>query len=98
MAKRTTSTVQTPKRERKTAEELYTANELKFMRRVGRRIAGLRVERDLSQLQLAQIAKIDRSYLASIEVGARNAHMLMLQKIGAALKVPAYELLRVEGF
>ena len=98
MAKRNTSSTQTPENEHKTVKDLYTATQLKFLRRVGRRIAGLRVERDLSQLQLAQIAKINRSYLAHIETGDRNAQMLTLQKLAAALKVPVKELFNVEGF
>jgi DNA-binding XRE family transcriptional regulator len=98
MVKRNSSTTDTPKKKQKTTEDLYSANQLKFLRRVGRRIAGLRVERDLSQLQLAQLAKIHRSYLASIEIGIRNAQMLTLQKLAAALKVPVKELFNVEGF
>ncbi len=81
---------------RKPQEELYTEIERKFMRRVGRRIAGLRVERDLSQIQLAGKAKISRSYLGFIEVGLRNPHLLALRKIAGALGVPTMELLRIE--
>jgi DNA-binding XRE family transcriptional regulator len=83
---------------RKSAEELYNPTERKFLRRVGRRIAGLRVERDLSQVDLARKAKINRGYLGHIEIGARNPHLLSLLKLSAALKVPVNELLKVEEF
>ena len=96
--KHTASGTSKKQADRKTNDELYTATEMKFLRRVGRKVAGLRVMRDLTQDQLATAAKISRSYLGYIEVGARNMHALALLKIATALKVPVSELLQVEDF
>jgi DNA-binding XRE family transcriptional regulator len=82
---------------RKSPEELYTLDERTFLRRIGRRIAGLRVERDLTQIELATKAKINRSYLGFIEVGQRNPHLLSLCKIAHGLNVPVFELIKIEG-
>ena len=90
------SALKSNKRSRKSSSELYDEEERKFLRRIGRRIAGLRVERDLSQVALAAKAGINRSYLGFIEIGDRNPHLLSLRKIARALNVPVCELTRID--
>lgn len=52
---------------------------------VGNRIKYLRKQMNLSQEKLALRAGIDRSYLAGIESGKRNATILSIEKIVIAL-------------
>lgn len=54
---------------------------------VGNRIRALRKQRGLSQEKLALKAGIDRTYLASIETGKRNATLLSLEKVAIALDI-----------
>ena len=54
---------------------------------VGNRIRYLRKQRGISQEKLAFIAGIDRTYLAGIESGKRNATIISLEKIINALGV-----------
>ena len=54
---------------------------------VGNRIRSLRKTKGLSQEKLALKAGIDRTYLAGIEAGKRNATILSLEKVVNALEV-----------
>ena len=54
---------------------------------VGNRIRYLRKQRGISQEKLALIAGIDRTYLAGIESGKRNATIISMEKIINALGV-----------
>lgn len=54
---------------------------------VGNRIRYLRKQRGISQEKLALIAGIDRTYLAGIESGKKNATIISLEKIINALGV-----------
>jgi len=80
-----------------TPNDGYTREEVTFLRRVGHRIATVRAERGYSQRSLAAAAGLNRSYVARIEVGARNPHLLAIRKIAVALEVPVHELLILPG-
>lgn len=54
---------------------------------VGKRIRDLRTKMGLSQEKLALKAGIDRTYLAGIESGKRNATITSLEKIVIALEM-----------
>jgi len=54
---------------------------------VGNRIRELRKALGISQEKLAEIASIDRTYLASVENGKRNISIVNLEKIILALNV-----------
>ena len=54
---------------------------------VGKRIRVIRTEKGLSQEKLALKAEIDRTYLAGVELGKRNASLRSLEKIIIALDV-----------
>lgn len=54
---------------------------------VGNRIRELRKTLGISQEKLAEIAGIDRTYLASVENGKRNISIVNLEKIIVALNV-----------
>lgn len=53
----------------------------------GRRLRRLRKERDLSQEQLAHMAKLDRTYVSSCEAGRRNVSLRTIVRFATALDV-----------
>ena len=60
----------------------------------GERVRELRVQKGISQEELARRAKIDRTYIGGIERGERNAGIKNVHRIADALGVPAVELFR----
>ena len=59
---------------------------------LGGAIKRLRLERDVSQEQLALLAGVDRSYLGRVERGDNNPAALTIIKISAALGVTTADL------
>lgn len=64
-----------------------------LLRKVGERIRQVRIEKSLSQEELADLAGLDRSYMSGIERGVRNTSVLKLAGIAKALGVPLRDLL-----
>ncbi|KVH39531.1 helix-turn-helix domain-containing protein [Burkholderia cepacia] len=64
---------------------------------VGRSIRARRLELDISQEALANIANIDRSHMGKIERGERNVTLLNLVKIARALSCRPSDLLVAAG-
>lgn len=62
------------------------------LRSLGRRLRELRKDRDLSQERLARAARISRTFLGSIELGAKQPTLATLVRLARALKVPLAEL------
>lgn len=60
---------------------------------VGRNVRRLRIERGLTQEQVAFDAKIDLTYEGGIERGKRNPSLLVMVRIAEVLRVPPSELL-----
>lgn len=60
--------------------------------KIGNKIKKVRETKGISQKDLAYEADLDRSYIASIEVGKRNVSLINLEKIANALNIPLYEL------
>ena len=52
---------------------------------IGSRIQVLRMRKKLTQVELAKLAKVHRSYLAAVETGERNISLESLDKIIHAL-------------
>lgn len=52
----------------------------------GRRLRALRVERGLSQEELAHRAGLDRTYISSCEAGRRNVTLRTICRLAAALE------------
>ena len=50
-------------------------------------IRRLRLERNLSQEELAQLAGLDRTYISFIERGSRNISLKTLARVLCALKI-----------
>lgn len=65
---------------------------------MGNRIRLLRKQRGLSQERLALKADIDRTYLAGIESGRRNATIVSIEKIVNALEISMKEFWDFEPY
>ena len=61
---------------------------------LARNLRSLRAERQMSQEALANKASIDRTYVSSLERERYAVSIDTLEKLAAALDVPAAELLR----
>jgi transcriptional regulator with XRE-family HTH domain len=53
----------------------------------GRRVRELRIERNLSQEKLAELAELHRNYVGGIERGERNVGLLNIVKLARGLNV-----------
>jgi transcriptional regulator with XRE-family HTH domain len=62
---------------------------------LGSTIRFLRVQKELSQEDLALLAGVHPTYLSHIERGQRNLTWTALRKISFALGVPVHELVRL---
>ncbi|WP_020186177.1 helix-turn-helix transcriptional regulator [Methylopila sp. 73B] len=62
-------------------------------RRVGLNLKRLRLEKGLSQEELAFQAKLHRTYVSGVERGVRNPTVTVLEAIAAALGVASSRLL-----
>lgn len=60
---------------------------------VGNNIRKFRLEKKLSQEELAFRSGLHRTYISSLERGKRNATILVLGQIGDALKIKPSSLL-----
>jgi transcriptional regulator with XRE-family HTH domain len=65
----------------------------KFLKALGLRLRQLRIERGLSQEELAAQSGFSRSYYTEVETGKRNVAILNLYRLAKCLKVPIQELL-----
>lgn len=66
----------------------------KFSRIIGKRIAYERKEQDLSQEKLAELSRLNVSYISAVECGRYSVGIDNLKKICKALKYPMSELFR----
>ncbi len=66
--------------------------------RLGERIRVLRKELKLSQEALALKAGLDRTYVASIENGARNVSILNIERLASSLNVSLTEFFSTDEF
>ena len=60
---------------------------IEILTSIGHKIKVFRNEQGLSQEKLALKAEIDRTYLASVELGKRNLSIKSLEKILNALEI-----------
>jgi transcriptional regulator with XRE-family HTH domain len=67
--------------------------------KVGRRIKGLREERNLKQEDLAWQSNLDRTYMNHVETGKRNITLASLEKIVVdGLKLTLADFFNHESF
>ena len=62
--------------------------------KIGNRIRELRTQTGLSQEKFAQKIGMDRTYLASVELGKRNISIVNIEKIANGLNVTLSELFK----
>lgn len=72
---------------------VMTHDEKEYFKVLGGRIAALRKELGLTQVQLAETLGISQQMVASYEVGRRRIPVSMLPSLAQALKVQTDELL-----
>ncbi len=58
---------------------------------VGKRVKELRNKLGVSQEELADLARLDRTYITSVESGRRNISIVNIEKLANALKVTLKE-------
>jgi len=63
------------------------AEERNYLRGLGKRIRLIRVDRELSQEQLAKAAGMSRNFVSSVERGAHGVDVVRLVRLAAALDV-----------
>ena len=64
---------------------------MNIQQKFGGKLKELRLERDLSQEKLANLAEIDRTYLPGIEKGDRNVSLNIIEKLSIALGIDIKE-------
>lgn len=67
-----------------------------FLKLFGERLRKLRLEREMSQYQLADIANINRSQVIDIENGAINPSLCTLKVLAEALEFPLRDLVDIQ--
>ena len=61
---------------------------------LGKKIKELRIKKGLSQEKFALLIEMDRTYLASVELGKRNISIKNLEKIANGLNITLEELFK----
>lgn len=72
-----------------------TQNDKAFFAQLGQRIAQLRKEQNITQVQLARLLGISQQHMASFEKGIRKIPASMLPKLSQTFVVPLEDLLGV---
>lgn len=62
--------------------------------RLGNRVRDLRKKRGLTQVELAEMLGVDRSYLSEIETGKKDPSLRVLKTIADGFKLSLAQLLR----
>jgi transcriptional regulator with XRE-family HTH domain len=73
------------------------AGERLYLRGLGKRIRLLRVDRELSQEQLARASGMSRNFVSSIERGAHGVDVVRLLRLASALDVDIAALVAEPG-
>lgn len=64
-----------------------------YLKKLGKRIATIRKEKGMKQVELSYACDIEKQNMYRIEAGKTNPTVLMLKKISVALEVNLNELL-----
>lgn len=67
--------------------------EEELLLKFGNHIKKIRLERKLSQENLASLSNLDRTYISGVERGKRNISLVNIVKLALALGVPPERLL-----
>ncbi len=79
---------------RSTNVNVVKTDDIDILSQLGRRIAYLRKNKRISQLELSIDSDISKSYLSDLECGRRNPSVMVLSRICAALEITLEELFR----
>lgn len=60
----------------------------------GTRLHELRLQKSLTQEELAGLANLDRTYISGVERGKRNISLNAIKSISVALEIPLHELFK----
>jgi transcriptional regulator with XRE-family HTH domain len=63
-------------------------------KKLGENLKKLRVKKDISQIELARILGVDRSFVSNIENGKNNPTLSTITSLAKALGVSTNELLK----
>lgn len=77
-------------------EELMTKEEKVFYRELGARVAVLRKENHITQVEMAQTLGVSQQQIASYEAGRVKIPVSMLPKLTVVLATPVAEIVGVE--
>ncbi len=66
----------------------------KELSKLGQIIREKREAKDLTQVEVAEKAQLDRNYIGMVERGERNPSYLSLLKIASGLGMEVYELIK----
>jgi len=72
-----------------------TQNDNDFFKQLGRKIASLRKEQQITQVQLAEILGISQQYMQAFEAGRRKVPSSMLPTLAEVLAVSVEELIGI---
>lgn len=64
-----------------------------ILKRFGKRVREERLNKNLSQERLGELAKVHRTYVGMIERGEKNITLTNIEKFAKALNLPIKELL-----
>jgi transcriptional regulator with XRE-family HTH domain len=64
------------------------------LKQFGLRIKKLRLEKHLSQEELAELAKVHRTYIGMVERGEKNVTLTTITKLSKALDITVYDLFK----
>jgi len=64
------------------------------VKKFGRKVREIRLEKKMSQGDVAKILGVHRTYISGIERGMRNPSLITLEKIAKALKVSIDNLIK----
>ena len=63
-------------------------------KKLGENLKKLRIKKDISQIELARILGVDRSFVSNIENGKNNPTLSTITSLAKALDVSTNELLK----
>lgn len=66
-----------------------------FQIQIGKRIKQLREERNISQVELANLCNFEKSNMNRLEAGNTNATAYTLYKIAQNLNIPLFEITNI---
>lgn len=68
-----------------------------YQKILGENVRSLRIERQITQEQLAELCNLHRTYIGAIERGDRNVSLNNIVKVAQALNVTPSDLLQFDG-